>query len=139
MTPASAAAKRGSVSVLALACLAVVASLALVVVRGAILGRGSLRSERSARQVECLLDAAAAWAEVQLEAGRDPASLRGIPAAEIVGTSDAALEIAATPAAAGSWRLRIVATYPSHGPHLVRRTRETTAVVTTRPPQESLP
>lgn len=138
MTPASAAAKRGSVSVLALACLAVVASLALVVVRGAILGRGSLRSERSARQVECLLDAAAAWAEVQLEAGRDPAALRGIPAAEIVGTSDAALEIAATPVG-GSWRLRIVATYPLHGPHLVRRTRETTVVVTARPPQESLP
>lgn len=130
--------RRGGVSVIALACLAVVAALALAVIRGAVVVRGALRGERSARQVECLLDATAAWTAAQLEAGRDPTSLHGMPAAEIVGTADAAVDITTAAAAPGSWRVRIVVTYPSHGPHLVRRTREMT-VVTSRPPQESLP
>jgi len=99
---------------------------------------GSLDTLQSNERVFAITDAAAAWADA-FWAKDTEAWSQSLPLALPQDRkTEAALEIAATPVG-GSWRLRIVATYPLHGPHLVRRTREMTVVVTARPPQESLP
>ncbi|MEI6637186.1 MAG: hypothetical protein WCO99_11525, partial [Planctomycetota bacterium] len=116
--------RRGSVMVLALACLAVAAAIALSMLRAATMSHRSLRTERHLRQVEYLLSAATATAHARLATGGPEAvdevillqanSLTGVGSARIT----LAHEQDATPPA-----IRVVVEYPLEGPVTIRRSR----------------
>jgi hypothetical protein len=118
--------RRGSVMVLALACLAVASAIALSMLRAATTSHRALRTERHLRQVECLLAAATATAHARLATGGpdalatdhlillDPAALTGVGSARVTLARDA---IAIPPA------VRIVVEYPLEGPVTIRRSR----------------
>jgi hypothetical protein len=120
------AGRRGSVMVLALACLAVASVIALSMLRAATRSHRSLRAERHLRQVECLLAAATATAHARLATGGpdvlatdhvillEPASLTGVGSARVTLARDAD---ASSPA------IRVVVEYPLEGPVTIRRSR----------------
>lgn len=115
--------RRGAVMFAALAALAVVGLIAVAMFRAAILARRGLRGEHAARQVETLLDAAAARARVRLAAGQAAAETLELGPADLGGAGSAIVVVTHEPAAA-PLRVRIVAEYPREGPVSVRRTRE---------------
>lgn len=118
-------ARRGGVMFVALATLAIVGLIAAALVRGAIMARRSLRAEHGLRQVELLLDAAEARARARLAAGEPAAETLDLAAADVAGRAPARVVVTAEPAAAGGWRVRIVAALPPDGPAAIRRTRDT--------------
>jgi hypothetical protein len=142
--------RRGATLVLVLACLAVAAVMATTMLRGGMAARRRLRAEHHARQVDCLLDAAAQRiaARVAAAASADLDGTRAAPwteslklsAAELgvtglgaigMGTTDPAaadgpvarLTLRAEPRADGRWQADLVAEYPLAGPMPVRRSR----------------
>ncbi|MGI9177842.1 MAG: hypothetical protein ACR2IT_08300 [Pirellulales bacterium] len=116
--------RRGSVMVLALACLAVASAIALSMLRAATTSHRSLRAERHLRQVECLLAAATATAHVRLATGGpdaadevillEPDALTGVGSARVTLGRDAD---------ANSPAIRVVVEYPLEGPVTIRRSR----------------
>lgn len=135
--------RRGSVMVLALACLAVASAIALSMLRAATTSHRSLRSERHLRQVECLLAAATATAHAHLATGGpdalatdrvillEPAALTGVGSARVT----LARDIDAIPPA-----IRVVVEYPLEGPATIRRSRTVLhSSVASRIPEEPRP
>lgn len=114
--------RRGAVMFAALAALAVVGLIAVAMFRAAIVARRGLRGEHAARQVETLLDAAAARARVRLAAGQAAAETLELGPADLGGAGSAIVVVTHEPAVPR--RVRIVAEYPREGPVSVRRTRE---------------
>jgi hypothetical protein len=117
--------RRGVVMFVMLATLAIVGLIAAAMIRGTIAGRRSLRGEHALRQVETLLDAATARAAARLAAGAAADETLDLAAAEIAGGGSARVVVAAEPAGAAAWRVRVVAEYPLEGPVPVRRSRDT--------------
>ncbi len=117
--------RRGSVMVLALACMAVASAIALSMLRATTMGHRSLRAERHLRQVECLLAVATAKAHARLatggpEAGNEvillePESLTGAGSARVT----LARDTDASPPV-----IRVVVEYPLEGPVTIRRSRD---------------
>lgn len=116
--------RRGAVMFMALATLAIVGLVAAAMFRGAILARRSLRGEHAARQVETLLDAAAARARARLAAGRPAAEVLELGPADLGAAGSAVVVVTAEPAGDRGLRVRVAAEYPREGPVPVCRTRE---------------
>jgi hypothetical protein len=131
--------RRGSVMVLALACMALAAAIALSMLRAATMSHRLLRTERHLRQVECLLTAATATVHTRLAAGGPEAvdevilleadSLTGVGSARIT----LAHEQDATPPA-----IRVVVEYPLEGPVTIRRSRCVSHPSSASPSREEL-
>lgn len=121
--------------VMVLACMAVAAALGLTMLRSATALHGGLRAERSLRQVERLLVAAADLALAQHAAGVPmPAEIR-IESAALAGSGSARITLAAEPRV-----IRIVVEHPLEGPVTVRRSRAVTLpALSAGFPEESLP
>ena len=126
--------RRGAVMIMALATLAIVGLVAAAMFRGALLARRGLRGEHAARQVETLLDAAAARARARLAAGRPVAETLELGPADLGAAGSAVVVVTAEPAG-DALRVRIVAAYPREGPVPVSRTRE----IFVRSPSPSVP
>jgi len=134
----AAGARRGSVMVLVLACMAVASGIGLAMLRSATAVHGSLRTERHLRQVERLL-VAAAERVVALEAAGEP-----IPGEillgpdELVGTGSARITFARESTAPHA--VQIIVEYPLAGPVTIRRSR-TLSLPASSPitPEEILP
>jgi hypothetical protein len=134
--------RRGSVMVMALACMAVAAAIALSMLRAATTSHRSLRTERHLRQVECLLAAATTAAHAKLATAGptaatndvillEPASLTGVGSARIT----LARERDAAPPA-----ITVVVEYPLEGPVTIRRSRTVShPSVPARTPEEPRP
>jgi type II secretory pathway pseudopilin PulG len=127
--------RRGAVMIMALATLAIVGLVAAAMFRSAILARRGLRGEHAARQVETLLDAAAARARARLAAGRPVAETLELGPADLGAAGSAVVVVTAEPAGDRGLRVRIVAEYPREGPVPVSRTRE----ILVRSPSPSVP
>lgn len=118
--------RRGSVMVLALACMAVAAAIGLSMLRAATMSHRSLRTERHLRQVECLLTAATATAHARLAVSipeavvtddvilLEPDSLTGVGSARVTLSRE---PDATSPA------ILVVVEYPLEGPVTIRRSR----------------
>jgi hypothetical protein len=134
----AAGARRGSVMVLVLACMAVASGIGLAMLRSATAVHGGLRTERHLRQVERLL-VAAAERVVALEAAGEP-----IPGEillgpdDIVGTDGARISVARD--ALVPHAVQIIVEYPLAGPVTIRRSR-TLSLPASSPitPEEILP
>ena len=134
--------RRGSVMVLALACMAVASAIAFSMLRAATRSHRSLRAERHLRQVECLLAAATAAAHARLATGGpnalatdhvillEPATLTGVGSARVT------LGLDADPR---SPTIRVVVEYPLEGPVTIRRSRSISRSSFASPPKETRP
>jgi len=117
--------RRGSVMVMALACMAVAAAIALSMLRAATTSHRSLRTERHLRQVECLLAAAMATAHARLATGGPEAAVDEVillEAASLTGVGSARVTLARD-ADAPPPAIRVVVEYPLEGPVTIRRSR----------------
>lgn len=133
--------RRGSVMVMALACMAVAAAIALSMLRAATTSHRSLRAERHLRQVECLLTAATAKAHARLATGGPEAAdeVLLLEPESLTGVGSARVTLAREPDAA-SPAIRVVVEYPLEGPVTIRRSRTILhPSVTSTPSEEPRP
>ena len=131
--------RRGAVMFITLATLAVVGLIAMAMVRGATIGRRSLRAEHAVRQVEAILDAAEARVRSRLAAGPPAAETIDLAAADVAGTHAARVVVTVDPDGTDAWRVRIVAAVPPDGPASIRRTRDTLIRARSSTSQETSP
>jgi hypothetical protein len=135
--PATPGPRRGSVMVMAVACMAVAIAIGLTMLRTATTAHRSLRTERQLRQVELLLAAAAELAQERIAMGEPAAARILLEPAAITGTGSARITLSPGPAAAS---VRLVVEYPLEGPVTIRRSRTVPlASVPAISPEESLP
>lgn len=129
-------ARRGAVMFMVLATLAIVGLIAAAMLRHAILARRGLRGEHALRQVETLLDAAAARTRARIASGQPPTETLELGPADLGGERSALVVVTAEAAGDDAIRVRIVAEHPRAGPVPVRRTREFLVRAAYRPPTD---